>query len=200
MHLRVPALSLLIVSALGGCSVLPRPSPSPRYHDFGPIPASATTLRAPIGLEGVTAPPWLDGDTIWYRFLDRDPTRLRAYAENRWIAPPSRLFAQAVQERLRAIGRPRYRLRLRVVRFEQDFTSLTRATVMVRIHAVLLDRAGRVSAERFFQMSAPAAPDVGGAVDGLSALGEQTAREISAWAAQCTDSAGAPRLSACGES
>lgn len=200
MRLRVPALTVLVVFTLGGCSVLPRPASPPRYHDFGPATVPASTLSAPIGLGGVSAPPWLEGDTIWYRFLKRDPTRLRAYAENRWLAPPPRLLAQAMREHLHASDRPRYRLRLHLVRFEQDFTSLTRATVVVRIHAMLLDRAGLVWAQKLFQLSGPTTPDVSGAVDGLSALGEQAAKEISAWAAACTGSGGSVPLSVCGGS
>ena len=198
MQLRITALSLLVVFTLGGCSVLPRPTPSPRYHDFGPVVPPPATFRASIDIEGVTAPTWLERDAIWYRFLDHDPTRLRAYAENRWIAPPGTLIAQAVRDRLLDHGSPRYRLRLRLTRFEQDFPSLTRATVVVRIRATLLDRAGRVWAQKWFQLSAPTTPDVSGAVNGLSTLGEQSAKEITAWAVQCTSSAGSEPRPACG--
>lgn len=200
MRLRIAAPPFLIFFALGGCSVLPRPTPPSRYHDFGPATAYATTPRVSVGLAGVEAPAWLNGDAIWYRFLNRDPTRLRAYAENRWIAPPPGLEAEAVRERLPAAVRPRYRLQLRVERFEQDFFGLTRADVVVRVRAVLLDPGGVVTAERIFALSAPAAPDVGGAADGLSALGERAAQEISAWAAQCTRSGGSTPLSECGGS
>lgn len=200
MRLEVSTLSLLVVFTLGGCSVLPRPAPPPRYHDFGPVTTVAATLSNPIALHGVTAPAWLESNAIWYRFLNRDPTRLRAYAENRWIEPPSQLLARAVQERLRADGRARYRLRLRVVRFEQDFAGPTRATVLLRVRAVLLSRGDLVLAQRFFQLSAPTVPDVSGAVHGLAALGERAAKEISAWAAACTDSAGSVPLPGCGGS
>ncbi len=194
MRLRASALPLLMVFTLSGCSVLPRPAPPPRYHDFGPLAVPAATLSAPIDLAGVSAPPWLEGDAIWYRFLERNPTRLREYAENRWLAPPPRLFAQAMREYLHASDRPRYRLRLRLARFEQDFTGLTRARNVVLVHATLLDRAGLMRAQKWFQLSAPAAADVSGAVDGLSALGERAAKKISAWAAACTGSGGSASL------
>lgn len=174
--------------ALSGCSVLPAHAPSLGEHDFGPPPTEAP-LPATLALVEVSAPAWLDSGEIHYRMAD-DPTRLRAYATQRWIAPPSRLLAQRLRERLAVTGTRPYALRVRLMRFEQDFAADGSTRAVIRLQARITAADGAIVASRDFDASTPAAPDVGGAVTGLSALARQTATAVLNWAASVTTGGG----------
>lgn len=174
---------------------MPKRAAAPRYHDFGPVTLDSTLPRVPVALRDIDAPSWLNGDAIFYRFVNDEPTRLRAYADNRWIAPPAQLLEQAVRERLSADLRPRYWLELRLERFEQDFDAADRSRVVIRVRAVLVELDGTVAAQRIFQRSAKSSPDVRGAIHGLSYLGETAARSIRDWAASQADAGAAAATS-----
>ncbi|MGC8522513.1 MAG: ABC-type transport auxiliary lipoprotein family protein [Steroidobacteraceae bacterium] len=175
------ALGALALLALGGCSLLPPHAQPPRYEDFGP-PAIARPPAGPaLRLRGVEAPAWLDTGAIDYRFLTHHPHQLRAYAQHRWIAPPSALLAQSLRERLPG-GAARRVLRVRLLRFEQDFESARRARALIALRATVTELQGRWSASRQFVLSVPAAPNVTGAVAGLSAAARRASAAIVAWA------------------
>ena len=176
-----PALGALALLALGGCSLLPPHAQPPRYEDFGP-PASARTPAGPaLRLRAVNAPPWLDTGAIDYRFLTNHPHQLRAYAQHRWIAPPSVLLAQSLRERLPE-GPAHRALRVRLLRFEQDFETARRARALIALRATVTDPQDRWSASRRFVLSLPTAPTVTGAVAGLSAAARRASAAIVAWA------------------
>lgn len=186
LHPRLPAA--LLVLALSGCSVLPPHATLPQYHDFGPS-AGVLPVRASVSVREVSAPAWIDNGDIQYRFLASAPTRLHAYATQRWIAPPSRLLAQWLRERLAPIDAPRYELSVELNRFEQDFDAAgsARAAIEVRVRISAAD--GTFVAARDFQDTVPTTPDVTGAVAGLAMLARHTSQNIADWAAAATRSA-----------
>lgn len=174
---------------LAGCgSLLPKPAPLPALHDFGPPLAG---VSAPLGVlvtTDVTAPAWLDGTEIHYRLDYDDATRLRAYADNRWVAPPAALL----QVRLRAefgndvsnASAPAraYRLNLRLLDLEQVFLQPQSAETRLRVVAELQDASsGVVVAKRVFDLTQAAGPDVGGAVQGASRATLTLVADLDEW-------------------
>lgn len=176
-----PALGTLALLALGGCSLLPPHAQPPRYEDFGPPAFERSPAGPPLRLRGVDTPAWLDTGAIDYRFLTNHPHQLRAYAQHRWIAPPSALLAQSLRERLPG-GAARRVLRVRLLRFEQDFETARRARALIALRATVTDPQDRWSASRAFVLSLPTAPNVTGAVTGLSAAALRASAAIVAWA------------------
>lgn len=58
------SLATLLVCWVAGCSVLPDPTPPPRKHDLGPLPAGARPHGPGCAFEGVEVPAWLRTDAI----------------------------------------------------------------------------------------------------------------------------------------
>ena len=175
------ALGTLALLALGGCSLLPPHAQPPRYEDFGPPAFERSPTGPALRLRAVDAPTWLDTGAIDYRFLTNHPHQLRAYAQHRWIAPPSALLAQSLRERLPG-GAARRVLRIRLLRFEQDFETARRARALIALRATVTNPQGRWSASRAFVLSLPTAPNVNGAVAGLSAAAVRASAAVVAWA------------------
>ena len=175
------ALGTLALLALSGCSLLPPQAQPPRYEDFGPSASERPPAGPALRLRGVDAATWLNTGAIDYRFLTHHPHQLRAYAQHRWIAPPSVLLAQSLRERLPS-GAAHRALRVRLLRFEQDFESARRARALIALRATVTDPQGRWSTSRTFVLSVPTAPNVTGAVDGLSAAALRASAAIVGWA------------------
>lgn len=172
---------------LAGCgSLLPKPAPLPALHDFGPPPAAVPAALGVLVTTDVTAPAWLDGTEIHYRLNHADATRLRAYADNRWVAPP----AELLQARLRVefgnaainAGAPVYRLSVRLLDLEQVFLQTQSAETRLRVVAELQNAStGTVIARRVFDLTQVADPDVGGAVQGASRAAQALIADLVQW-------------------
>lgn len=173
-------LWMLVAVLLAACSILPKPGTPPALHDFGP--ATNTPAAGVVPAEAtVNAPAWLDDTAIYYRLLYSDPTQLRAYADNHWLAPP----AQLLQARLRgafANGSPHYRLEVQLLDFEQIFDTAQSAHVSLRAVAELQSLAsGATVAQHLFVVSAPASPDVQGAVSGGARAADELITQLTQW-------------------
>lgn len=190
---------------LAGCgSLLPKPAPLPALHDFGPPLAAVPIAPGVLVTTDVTAPAWLDGTEIHYRLDYADATRLRAYADNRWVAPP----AELLQARLRAefgnaamnaaAPAQAYRLSVRLLDLEQVFLQSQSAETRLRVVAELQNASsGTVIARRVFDLTQSADPDVGGAVQGASRAAQTLVADLVQWlrtAAGTSPPSGAPTL------
>ncbi|MGH8282516.1 MAG: ABC-type transport auxiliary lipoprotein family protein [Gammaproteobacteria bacterium] len=183
------------VLLLAGCSILPQQSSPPALHDFGPPANTAPNSTQAKGLvdEAVTSAAWLTDTAIYYRLLYDDPTRLRAYADNRWIAPP----AELLQTRLQMVfnhaganteppsGTARYRLHLELLDFEQVFDTPQSAHVSVHVEARLQDLVSGVTiAQHSFVITLATSPYVQGAVQGYARVTDQLLRQVVQWTAE----------------
>ena len=114
----MPGLALVL--SLAGCSLLPAPPPPTVLHDLGATPEQRTALPWQLEVQ-VVAPPWLDDGQVHYRYSEA--TRLAAYRDHRWAAPPSALLARRLRDRLApaAPGKPGRWLGIELVVFEQRF-------------------------------------------------------------------------------
>ncbi|QSA98151.1 ABC-type transport auxiliary lipoprotein family protein [Methylococcus sp. EFPC2] len=145
----------------------------------------------PVTSVAVEAPDWLKDPRIHYRLLYADPTRVRFYADNRWLAPPPDLLAQ----RLAAAGAGRpYRLRIRLREFEQVFDTPDRARIVLGIvaRAESLEHGEFVAERRFDFALSTSSPDAQGAVQAFSTAVDQAAGEIGAWLESLANRPGQP--------
>lgn len=138
----------LLLQALASCSVWPeRPAP-PALHDFGP--GRSALPDRPWAVAEVTAPEWLQDAGLHYRRLYAQPTELRAYGQDRWVAPPAVLLAQRLNSGRRTGA---VRLSIELLNFEQVFDQPTQAHAVLGFRAVAV-RAGH-SAEQAFEFALP---------------------------------------------
>jgi cholesterol transport system auxiliary component len=170
---------------LCACGALPEPPALPALHDFGPPPAARDAPGASaIVVDAVTAPSWLAGSPIHYRLLYDEPTRLRAYAQNVWVAPPAEMLRQRLQvafDRSGAQAAPARRLRVRLLDFEQEFSSPSSAGVRLRALARLHAADDALLAQRLFSVRVATSPDVQGALAGSSQAAEELLAQIVQW-------------------
>ena len=172
-------LWILVAGLLAACSILPKPAPSPALHDFGP-PASVPAAAVPVEAS-VSAPAWLDDTAIYYRLMYSDPTQLRAYADNRWLAPPAELLQTRLHAEF-ANGNAHYRLHVQLLDFEQVFDSAQSAHISLRAQASLLDLSkGTTVGERMFTVTQSTSPDVQGAVSGDAQAADELITQLTQW-------------------
>ncbi|TAN50088.1 MAG: hypothetical protein EPN21_09755 [Methylococcaceae bacterium] len=168
-----PIATLFLCVLLSACSVLPsRPAP-PAVHDFGP--AAAANAAA----VNVDAPSWLRDERLRYRLLYNDPTQVRFYARDHWLAPPPALLGQRLNV---AVDGDRYRLKVTLTDFEQMFDAPDQARVVLnlRVHAETV--AGKPVAERLFQYTQPcSSADARGAVEAYAALVRLATDSLRTW-------------------
>ncbi len=189
--MRIPGwtASVVLLCLTTACSLWPAQPPAPQLHDFGPLPAQNEQTNTQAMALSVTAPVWLADDAIHYRLLYDDPTALRSYANHRWAAPPGDLLAARI-ESLLADGSAdhtgtyhAYVLGVRLLVFEQDFTTAHAAQVQLELEVSLTrTRDGQIIAQRRFVMSHSSPADVQGAVSGLAHTADQAAMAITDWA------------------
>lgn len=181
------ALALTMLVSVAGCSILPERPPASMLHDFGP---AAAGHQAPVrrSMVEVDAPGWLQDDRIHYRRLYADPTRVDAYARSLWVAPLPELLKERLSET--GGGGHGYRLRLRLLDFEQVFDRRESAGVVMRFHAEVQGPDGRSVGARSFQLSRPTAtPDAAGAVAAFAGLITEAIAQLRGWFAELPQSA-----------
>ncbi|NOU42772.1 MAG: hypothetical protein HOO87_04250 [Methyloglobulus sp.] len=176
-------LSLLIclIVALSNCSILPKAQPS-AVHDLGYSNSDAPSLikvpsqQAPITVE---ASKWLLDNRIRYRLLYADPTEVRFYSLDRWIAPPPELFEQL----LNASGKHWTKaLTINLHVFEQQFTMAKQAKVVMYFTATTTHAHVDKVIKQDFHLHLPCpTPDAKGAVSGFTLLTRQAIDKIQAW-------------------
>ncbi len=126
------------------------------------------------------SPEWLNNENIHYRLLYADPTRVRSYSQDRWIAPPPDLLAQ----RLSLMGGGNgHGLKIKLLEFEQVFDGPGQARLILAFRAIAENSTDEgATSERLFQFSRPTpGADAQGAVTAVSALVEEAAKSLEAW-------------------
>jgi cholesterol transport system auxiliary component len=163
-----------------GCQVLPDRPPRPAVHDFGPVPSAAANTIIPWSAVSVEAPEWLHDPLIRYRLLYSQPTQVRFYSLDRWVAPPPELLASRLAASNSTKG---YELRLSLQTFEQVFEAPDRSVVQLNFQASAIDpQTAQRASLRVFRFSRPArSADAAGAVESISRLVEQALAELAKW-------------------
>ncbi|PVY76201.1 cholesterol transport system auxiliary component [Cupriavidus alkaliphilus] len=185
--------ALLIFSAglaLSGCA-LTRGEPTITY-DLGPAVAANTAAGtgnpAPAALPKLRVaqtdgPNWLEGNALFYRLQYAQAQRLQAYATQRWVMSPTRLFDERLREAVAARGTLGWSgdssvpaLKVDLLEFDQVFDSATTSEGVVRLRATVY-RHGMLGQQTFeARRPAPSADGAGG----VKALAEASDAVIAA--------------------
>jgi cholesterol transport system auxiliary component len=154
---------------------------APSLHDFGitkvPIQSRQESASAEIS---VVAPKWLSDIRIRYRLLYAQPTRVRFYNLDQWIAPPPELFKlHLAAQRLD----PDYSLVVRLQNFEQQFEAPGSASVLLQFSADVFAAGSKkkLAGREFVLRSGKVSPDAEGAVEGFAESAQQASQQIHAW-------------------
>jgi hypothetical protein len=181
------------VSLLAGCADwLPNRRPPPAVpHDLGWLPAPIPITLEEIPVVAVESPTWLSEPALRYRQAASNPTALRRYPDDYWVAPPRELLLDRLQQYLLASrsaaarpNSPRYRLEVRLLRFEQEQNGL-RSEAIVSLQALLLDPRNRRQFASPAITTRVASPSLGaaGAVRGLGQAMDQAIIQLMNWLA-----------------
>ncbi len=170
---------LLLTLFIDGCSFFPKPA---AVHDLGLSlvnPSFNENRRQPT-IINVEAPKWLYDNRIRYRLLYSSPTHVRFYSLDRWLAPPPELFEQLLNTSGLILTHP---LTIRLLTFEQQFTTLGQANVVMTFTANLTS-ANKNANSRIneFTLHLPCpSPDANGAVTGFSSLTKEAVKKLQDW-------------------
>jgi cholesterol transport system auxiliary component len=172
-------LSMLTLT-ISNCSLLPKQSAA--LHDFGypytnePSETDALSQQSPITVE---APKWLVDNRMRYRQLYAAPTQVRFYSLDRWIAPPSELFEQLLNNNGKRWPNP---VTIELQIFEQQFDSPDKAKVVMHFTATIMNDDKNQHATRDFNLQLPCpTPDAKGAVAGFTTLTKEAVAKVEAW-------------------
>ncbi len=158
--------SVLALSVLAACSVLPDKPVRPALYDFGPgvsvnapvaPPLASLQPLPPLALDDITSTGGaLDNTALLYRLAYQEAQQLRPYAMARWSTPPAQLVRQRLREHL-SLRRPVFnardglalnrsqnavlplRLRLELEEFSQLFTAPDTSVGVIRLRATLVE-------------------------------------------------------------
>lgn len=129
--------SVILILLLAGCGGLPKAGPQAAIYDFGITPAEMSTVILPVKLTSIEAAPGLEGSEMRYRLAYQNPTRVFAYTESRWVAPPDRLISKRIGQRLRSTPSAQCLLYISLEIFDQVFDSSDSSEGVVQLHATL---------------------------------------------------------------
>lgn len=191
-RLRAALLLAAAALALSGCA-LTRGEPTITY-DLGPAVAASSgngngngnPAPAPLPKLRVAqtdGPNWLEGNALFYRLQYAQPQRLQAYATQRWVMSPTRLFDERLREAVAARGTLGWSgdgsvpaLKVDLLAFDQVFDSATASEGVVRLRATVY-RHGMLGQQTFeARRPAPSADGAGG----VKALAEASDAVIAA--------------------
>jgi cholesterol transport system auxiliary component len=171
----------MLTLTISNCSLLPKQSAA--LHDFGypyaNIPSETDVLSQQSSIT-VEAPKWLVDSRMRYRQLYAAPTQVRFYSLDRWIAPPSELFEQLLNNKGKHWPNPVF-IELQI--FEQQFDSPDKAKVVMHFTATIMhDDKKHHHPKRNFNLQMPCpTPDAKGAVTGFTALTKEVVDKVEAW-------------------
>lgn len=166
-----PALLALLV--LTACSLTSRQPPA--LHDFGPLLSTAASRQGSVT---VKAPSWLQDTRLRYRMLFNDPTRIRFYADHRWVAPPPALL----QQQFSTLLNTPYKLHIQLRDLEQVFDTPSSSRVVLRFLAQAATADGQILGTEVFAFETPTvSADVQGALLGYAAQVAHAANKVQAW-------------------
>jgi cholesterol transport system auxiliary component len=192
--------ALAFAGALAGCITLfPKATPVQLYR-FGAQVQPVQNPGRPVAIRmgAPDFPPGSAGD----RIMTVDGDQIAYIAGGRWVSPASRLFEEAVEHGFDAPGatvrllgpaqgKPDYRLRLDVSRFETRYTSGPTAppTVVVVVRATLDRNADlKFVGAKEFEADFPASDNrVGAIVQAYDGAVTKVVGDLVAWVDQASD-------------
>jgi len=191
-------VSVLVLVAFCGCSLVAPKDPAKADFDFGPLAAGTYYVKqsseVDIVVYEVDAPGWMDSPSMYYRLVYQNPAQPIPYAQSEWVMPPAALLTERLRSRLSEVpvgelrrasadDVPSYTLRSELFEFEQVFDQPDHSRGVLRLRATLEGK--DVRAQRTFVIEKPAfTADAAGGVSALSECADELASSISDWVAE----------------
>jgi cholesterol transport system auxiliary component len=187
------AIAVTLLLVLAACAGLPNPARQPALYDFGLEPAETATISLPVRLDEVESAPGLEGSALRYRLAYRDPARVYAYVESRWVTAPAQLLAQRIGQRLRTSPAAACHLRIKLERFDQVFDTPTSSVGRVQLDARLFMWGAKSPLAQIRLEKARQAPsaDAQGGVLALTQATDEAISSLLEWAR--TQACGSPQ-------
>lgn len=167
-------------------------------YDFGSTPQLESGypvfLQANIQVAEISAPVWLDTQSIRYRLAYHNPARSYAYASSRWVAPPAKLLTERIKQHFPAyinqndkiresVSLANYLLKIELEEFIQIFVNQNSSRVKIRLRVSLYEQQTRslMAQRNFSSEQLTESADAEGAVAGLIKVGDGLSRELIQW-------------------
>lgn len=197
------ALSLLAIAfVLSGCAATRGAEPNMQY-DLGPLVPASEASAALAGKASANVPALvvtdasglqvLDNQSMLYRLLYADPLQARAYATNRWSAPPLQLLTQRFKTRIAQAGIKVLNvtdatgnvllLRVEVDEFSQNFDSPSQNYGQLVLRASVFLGHKLIDQKTFSAKAVSGSADAAGGARALSACADSVAGELVGWLA-----------------
>ncbi|MGJ0486880.1 MAG: ABC-type transport auxiliary lipoprotein family protein [Methylomicrobium sp.] len=154
---------------------------APAQHDFGVTHMPFQSRQEPEAAEiKVLAPKWLNDNRIRYRLLYAQPTRVRFYNLDQWVAPPPELLKLHLAT---ANLDPSYSVVVHLLNFEQQFEEPGSAFVLLQFRAEVFSAGNKkiLDSREFVLRSGKVSSDAEGAVEGFAESAAQASQQIQAW-------------------
>lgn len=161
----------LCILILSGCST---PSKQQVQHDFGVL----GVVVASNSVINVNAPTWLWDNRLRYRLLYSESTQIRYYGLDHWLAPPPELLERYLRQYCQVAP---FNLAIELLEFEQQFSSLRQASVVLSFTATALRAQQVIGAKTFRLVIATPSADASGAVTGFVSLARQAVTQLQSW-------------------
>ncbi|MXS84807.1 hypothetical protein ABO04_02470 [Nitrosomonas sp. HPC101] len=191
----------LLAVLLTGCALTPEAPPAVSLYDLGSpsaiAPGYSLPVQATIQIADITAPVWLDTQSILYRLAYHDPARVYTYAESRWNAPPAALLTERLRQYFAAgsIGKQNqdgnrengtpahYLLKLDLSEFTQIFTTPDSSQAVVQLRASLYKPTLRlpIAHRNFLGKQTTQTADAAGAVAAFMLVSDNLFNELTQW-------------------
>jgi cholesterol transport system auxiliary component len=186
------------VLLLAGCTLTPQKTPPVSMYDFGPTPqlesGHPVFLRANIQVAEISAPVWLDTQSIRYRLAYHNPAQTYAYTSSRWVAPPAKLLTERIKQHFathidqedkirESVSLANYLLKIELEEFIQIFENQNSSWVKIRLRVSLYEQKTRslMAQRNFLGEQLTESTDAEGAVAGLIKVGDGLSSELIQW-------------------
>jgi len=187
-----------LATLLTGCTLIPKESSPVSFYDFGLVSMSTAEAVLPsqttIQIADISAPAWLDTQTIHYRLAYHDPARIYTYAGSRWNAPPAELLTERFRQyfatrNINANNQNKehapagYLLKIDLGEFTQIFNTPDSSEVVVQLRATLYEPVSRlpVAQQNFAGRQVTQTADAAGAVAAFILVSDNLQDELVQW-------------------
>jgi cholesterol transport system auxiliary component len=174
------SLILSACSGLGG-----KAKPPTAIYDFG-LDLQLTEPKSSVLIHDVTASSTLNNTSIRYRMAHETPTRVFTYSESRWVAAPSILMSQAVQQLAQTPALKGCTLNIDLVTFDHVFNTLKQSEGIIAANATIVHRKTRqiVAKQQFQARAAAITQDAQGGVGALREASKLILVDMISWSNQ----------------